>query len=539
MNENLRAEVPTPTLELEAVSRLAAIVESSDDAMIGKTLGGVITSWNAGAEHMYGYSAGEVIGRNVSVLVPPTRPDEVPAILEKLARGERVDHFETERLRKDGTIFDASVTISPIRDGTGTIVGASAVTRDITAHKQAEADLRIMQDQLHQAQRLETVGQLAGGIAHDFNNMLAGIMNLAALVSDGLHELTTRLGLATDEGMATIAEDVAEITTVANRAAQLTKQLLMFARREVLQPEVLDLNAIVVDMAKLLRRTIGEAVDLATDLAPDLPCTKVDRGQIEQVLMNLALNARDAMAAAGGGRLRIDTTSFRADQDYAREHGIGPGRYLRLTVSDTGEGMTSDVAARAFEPFFTTKPKGKGSGLGLATVHGIVTEAGGHLAIYSGPGLGTSVRIELPATQDDATTAQKTPPDRSLTSAGETILLVDDEDIVREPAGRILTRHGYAVLAASNADDALRVAAAHDGEIALLLTDVVMPGRTGKELAAALCRLRPATKLLYMSGYSQDVFVHQGILEAGVNLIEKPFAAENLLQRVRAVLDAA
>jgi PAS domain S-box-containing protein len=520
----------------DAVSLLAAIVESSDDAMFGKTLDGEITSWNWGAERMYGFRADEVIGRNVSLLVPEDRQHEMRAILERLAAGGRIEHYETQRLRKDGSILDVSVAISPIRDGSGVAVGASSVARDITSRLRAEGTARALQEQLHQSQRLESVGQLAGGIAHDFNNLLAGIMNYAALVSDGLTELTHRHDLDADEQARVLAQDVSEIAHIAARAAQLTRQLLIFGRRDVAKPEVLDLNAVVTDLEKLLRRTIGESIALATDLAPDLPRTKVDRGQLEQVIMNLVVNARYAMAE-GGGRLRVATASFEADDAYAGRHGIRQGHYVRLIVSDTGPGMSVEVAARAFEPFFTTKAKGEGTGLGLATVYGIATEAGGAVVIHSDPEVGTTIWVDLPVSQDDATDACPSRPWTPLTSAGETVLLVEDEDMVREPASRILKRYGYMMLEASNADDALRIAGEHTGQIALLLTDVVMPGPSGIDLAARLSKFSPGTKVLYMSGNSQDAIVNQAVLQPGVNLIEKPFVAAELLRRIRVVLD--
>jgi PAS domain S-box-containing protein len=359
---------------LDAAAWLAAIVESSDDAMIGKTLDGVITSWNSAAEQLYGYSAGEILGQNVSVLIPPDRPGELRPILERVADGGHVERYETQRIRKDGTIFDVSITISPIRGTTGTIVGASTVARDISDRNRAQRELLALQDRLHQAQRLESLGQLAGGIAHDFNNLLAGIMNYAALASDGLGQLKTRLGLGEDDDAKTVGQDLAEITVVATRAAQLTRQLLIFGRREVVRAEVIDLNAIVTDMAKLLGQAVGQAIELVIDLAPDLPRTKVDRGQIEQVLMNLVVNGRNAMP--GGGQLRIETAGCEAEGDWARQEGARPHHCVCLMVSDTGHGMAPDVRARAFDPFFTTKAKGEGSGLGLATVYGIVTQAG-------------------------------------------------------------------------------------------------------------------------------------------------------------------
>ena len=530
-----------------------ALVDSAPDAMVCVDSRGKITLVNSQAERMFGYNRGELVGQAVEVLVPlPVRhahsghraaymadahPRPMGAGLALAAR------------RKDGSEFPVDISLSALQTEGGTMV--SAAVRDITERKRAEeeralleAELQaaqrdeeraLLESQLHQAQRLESVGQLAGGIAHDFNNLLAGIMNYASLVSDGLADLTARAGLGADDGARQLAQDVAEITKVAARAAQLTHQLLIFSRRELVNPQVLDLNSVVSDMEKLLRRTIGEAVDLGTKLEVGLPRTKVDRGQIEQVLMNLAVNARDAMP--GGGRLAIETTSFEADEDFARQHGLSPGRYVRLNVSDTGTGMQPEVAARAFEPFFTTKARGDGTGLGLATVYGIVTQAGGQVVIYSEAGLGTTVKVLFPATNELQTGDQA--PGRATPSARatETVLLVEDEEMVREPARRVLTRQGYAVLVASGPEQALSVAAAHDGTIQLLLTDVFMPGRSGKELAADLARARPGIKVLYMSGYSQDVIVHQGVLEEGVNLVEKPFATQVLLSKVREVLD--
>jgi PAS domain S-box-containing protein len=525
---------PTGPDELDATARLAAIVESSTDAMIGKTLDGTITSWNAGARQMYGYEADEIIGRNISVLMKSKRRDELPAILQRVGQGEQIRHYETERLRKDGTTVDVSVSISPIRDRAGAIVGASTVTRDITDRKRAEAQVRDLDKRLHQAQRLESVGQLAGGIAHDFNNLLAGIMNYSTLAADGLAELTNRLGLAGDQTVVTLDADIAEIAKVANRAARLTRQLLVFSRRGAFKPEVVDLNAIVVDTQTLLHRTIGETIILETELAADLPCAKADRAQIEQVLMNLAVNARDAMA--NGGTLRIKTAILEPNSERAHQHGIGLGPYVRLTVSDTGCGMSRTVSDRAFEPFFTTKGDRGGSGLGLATVYGIVTQAGGYVVISSKPERGTSVDVMLPATDEDASPIPDESHARPLPSYGKTILLVEDEDIVREPTRRILVGAGYSVLTASNTEEALVIAAAHDGDIELLLTDMIMPGRSGKELAAELHQIMAHTKVLYMSGYTSHPTDLEAADQHAANMIEKPFAAEDLLQRVQEVL---
>jgi CheY-like chemotaxis protein len=378
------------------------------------------------------------------------------------------------------------------------------------------------------------VGQFAGGIAHDFNNLLAGIMNYSALVANSLTELTERLGLEGDETAITMGRDIAEIADVAIRAARLTHQLLIFSRPKVLRSEVLDLNAVVIDMERLLRRTIGETIELESHLAPNLPATKGDRSQIEQVLMNLAVNARDAMS--GGGVLHIETALYEADDD-ARRSGILPGRYVCLAFSDSGRGMSRAVAARAFEPFFTTKDKSEGGGLGLATIYGIVTESAGYVLVDSLLTVGTRVEVILPVTDEKPEPADDATATRTPTSLGETILLVEDEEIVREPTRRILGRSGYVVFAASGVDEALDVAGEHPGEIELVLTDVVMPGASGADLAARLRRTSPQTKVLFMSGYTSDVTGFRALSEAGVNLIEKPFTSEDLLRTVRQVLD--
>jgi len=534
-DSSARKAIEARLQDFDAIAHMAAIVESSDDAIIGKSLEGVITAWNAGAEAMYGYRADEMIGHNIFELVPSDGMLELSAILERLRRGERVAHYETKRLRRDGTAIDVSVTISPIRDASGAITGASTVARDMTATKQAELERIELEDRLHQSERLESMGRLAGGVAHDFNNLLAGIMNYASLVSTSLQDEIARGSLTEDDAFVTVVQDVEEITNVARRAAALTHQLLIFSRRGVTKPEVLDLNTVVTEMQTLLRTTIPESIELRLRLAADLPLVKADPSQIDQVFMNLAVNARDAMP--DGGELEIETAVFEVDEQYARINAIHAGRYVRLTVSDTGVGMSREVAAHIFEPFFTTKPKGEATGLGLATVYGIVTQAGGDVTIYSEPGLGTTVRVNLPATVDAYSEELHPTPVAVAPSKGETLLLVEDESIVREPVRRMLERSGYTVLAAQDAYDALAIARDHPGEIDLLLTDVVMPGRSGRGLADDLAMLRPTTKVLFMSGYSPDVIVHRGVLREGVRLIEKPFAADDLLRCVREILD--
>jgi PAS domain S-box-containing protein len=530
------------------------LLDSAPDGVIIVDANGLIRLVNRQAELLFGYEREELLGQLLEILVPDRlrsiHPQHRAAYFAHPIARPMGALLTLAARRKDGSEFPVDISLSSVETEDGVLV--SAAVRDVTDRKRIEderaqlearlADAErdeeraVLAAQLQQSQRLESIGQLAGGVAHDFNNLLAGIMNYAALVSTGLKDVSALHGLSDDEAFATLAQDVQAITDVAKRAATLTRQLLIFSRREVVQPEVLDLRSIVRDMENLLRTTIGENVDLRTNFPADVTRINADRGQIEQVLMNLAVNARDAMPT--GGTLDIATTTFEVDAEYARVHPIAPGTYVRLTVSDTGTGMASDVRARAFEPFFTTKPKGEGSGLGLPTVYGIVTQAGGDVVIYSEPGLGTTMSVILPAAADDARGrlehgSQTTP----TTANDETILLVEDEQIVREPTRRLLASHGYTVMAAANADDALALVADHPGEIHLLLTDVVMPGRSGKELAIAVNEIRPGTKTLFMSGYSHDLILHQGVLEEGVHLIEKPFAAETLLSSVRAVLD--
>jgi PAS domain S-box-containing protein len=534
-------------------AKFEGLLEAAPDAIVAVDETGLIHLVNRQAEALFGYPREELVGRSVDMLVPDHVRTVHPAhrasyFGRPTARPMGAGLALTAR-RKDGSEFPVDISLSSLETEDGVLV--SAAVRDVTDRKSAEEEqarleselLRAQRDeeravleaQLHQSQRLESVGQLAGGVAHDFNNLLAGIMNYAALVAEAIRELAARHGIAGEESVAVLEQDVAEITKVAQRAADLTHQLLIFSRREVVKPQVLDLNLIVADMEKLLKRTIGESVELGTELAHGLPRIKADRGQIEQVLMNLAVNARDAMTL--GGRLQIQTSTFEADDSYAQSHGTTPGTYVRLSVSDTGTGMTSDVANRAFEPFFTTKAKGEGSGLGLATVYGIATQTGGDVVIYSEKDLGTTIRVHLPSTESVVAESDAAPDQRSLRAAGESILLVEDEEMVREPARRILVRYGYNVLAASNADAALQIAREHADGLDLLLTDVVMPGRSGKELANDVREVSPGIKVLFMSGYSQDVIVHQGVLEEGVELIEKPFAAESLLLRVREIME--
>jgi signal transduction histidine kinase/CheY-like chemotaxis protein len=381
---------------------------------------------------------------------------------------------------------------------------------------------------LQQSQRLEVLGQLAGGVAHDFNNLLAVILNYAAFVTD-------ELAAHPADDLDAVIHDVAQIRRAAERAAALTHQLLAFARREVIQPRVLDLNVVVAEVEHLLRRTLGADVILQTTLAAAPWPVLVDAGQIEQVLVNLAVNARDAMS--GGGVLTIDTANVVLDADFlAAGSPLHVGRHVRLRVGDTGTGMPAHVVEHAFEPFYTTKADGTGTGLGLATVYGIVTQTGGTIDIHSQPGLGTTFTIMIPVT-DERVEPVTEPAAYERVPKGETILIVEDEEALRDVTRRIFTRSGYHVLTAADGRDALALAAGHDGDIHLLVTDVVMPNMLGKEVAEELCQLRPDIAVLYMSGYAQPVLASQGRLDPGVHLIEKPFTAAALIEKAGQVLN--
>jgi PAS domain S-box-containing protein len=526
-------------------AELAAIVESTHDAIIGLTLNGVVTSWNPAAARLYDYAPEEIVGRGAQVLYPAGRRDEEIGVLRRLAAGERVTQVSTDRCRKDGTVIAVSLTALPIASGTGEIVGATTVSRQLAdqpdAHGQyrrREGDGRLQaqedksQEQLQQAQRLENLGQLAGGVAHDFNNLLAVILNYVSFVSE---ELAAATEADWTQRRDTALNDLAQVERAGERAARLTRQLLAFARREVIQPQVLDLDSVITAVQEMLHRTLGEHVALVTSLAGDLWPVLADPGQLEQVLVNLALNARDAMDT--GGTLTIDTSNVTVDADtVAGGSKARLGRNVRLRVSDTGTGMTADVIEHAFEPFYTTKRDGTGTGLGLATVYGIVAQADGHVQIYSEAGGGTTFTIMLPVTAEAAAApVQAAHYQRAPT--GETVLVVEDEPALREVTRRILARNGYHVITAENGPEAFEVARDFSGDIHLLVTDVVMPHMLGKEVAEKMRLIKPGIEVLFMSGYARPVLASQGRLEPGVALVEKPFSEADLLAKAGQVLN--
>ena len=388
------------------------------------------------------------------------------------------------------------------------------------------------QERLAQAQRLESLGQLAGGVAHDFNNLLAVILNYAEFAAQ-------ELAAATESDWAgrcaSAHDDLEQISRAGERAASLTRQLLAFARREVVQPQVLDLDTVITAVEEMLRRTLGEHVELSISLAGGLHPVLADPGRLEQVLVNLAVNARDAMP--GGGTLSIDTSNITVDAESIAGGAESPlGHQVRLRVSDTGTGMAPEVIAHAFEPFFTTKSDDGGTGLGLATVYGILTQADGHIRIYSEPGGGTTFSITLPATTL-ATNPETAEATYRRTPSGETVLIVEDEAALREVTRRILARNGYQVITAASGPEALEIARNYQGEIHLLVTDVVMPHMLGKEVAEQVLLIKPGAEVLYMSGYARPVLASQGRLEPGVALVEKPFSEADLLAKAGQVLN--
>jgi PAS domain S-box-containing protein len=500
--------------------RLSTAIEQAAESMILTSESGEIQYVNPAFEAMTGYRREEVLGKNPRLLSSGKQDAGFYADLWKTLKAGRTWHGQLQNRRKDGVIYMQDTTISPVYDDAGAVVSYVGLGRDVTVEIKLEADLR-------QSQKMETIGRLAGGVAHDFNNLLSVIIAYADVAMAEIPE--------TDP----LHDDIRNIREAGDRAAALTKQLLAFSRKQVLQPVVLELNGIVSGMAPLLQRLIGESIELRTALAPSLGRIKADPAQIEQVLLNLTANSRDAMPS--GGKLTIGTANAELDETYTSQHvGVRPGRYVMLSVTDTGIGMDEETQNKVFEPFFTTKPAGKGTGLGMATVYGIVKQSGGNIWVYSEPGKGTAFKIYLPevgmADTADPAAARRTLAGKS--GAGETVLLVEDEEQVRRIAERILAGDGYRVLAAADGEEAMDIANQAPGKIQLLLTDVVMPNMNGSELAGKIAERNPGVRVLYMSGYTDDVIVRHGMLKPDTQFIGKPFNSAALRRKVREVLDA-
>ena len=516
-NRELNAQLKKKLEELEQQKSLMTdVIGGTNDAIFVKDSAGRYLMANNEVRRVFGKPLEEIIGRDDTHFFPPEEADlilsgdrEIMSMAGPVTREEHVTTVDGRRTYL--------ATKGPIRDGQGKVIGLFGISRDITDQKKLE-------DQLRQSQKIETVGRLAGGIAHDFNNLLT--------VINGYSELL--LNKVKDKPL--LGGELEEIRRAGERAAALTRQLLAFSRRQVMQPKVLDLNEVIPHMDMMLRRLIGEDVEFRTVLGEDLWRVKADPGQIEQVLMNLVVNARDAMP--GGGKLTIETSNVFLDEEYSRAHSpVRPGPYVMLAISDTGVGMDEKTASQVFEPFFTTKERGKGTGLGLSTVYGIVKQSEGFIWVYSEPGKGSTFKVYLPRTGD-----RREAPDRESAPVEDlrgdkTVLVVEDEESIRKLAVDILGHYGYAVLSAGDGEEALRIAGEFKGEIDLLLTDVVMPRMGGPELFERIRRLRPGIEVLYVSGYTDDAIVHQGALDAGIAFLQKPYSPISLVRKVKDVLE--
>ena len=496
--------------------RLVTAIEQSAEAVMMTNPDGEIEYVNPAFTRITGYEREEVLGQNPRILKSGKQDLAFYQHLWETVRQGRNWRGELINRRKDGTFYTEQMDISVVKGAGGEITHFIATKQDVTERKALEA-------QLQQAAKIEAVGGLAGGVAHDFNNLLTVINGYTALLQDQF---------ASDPR---VSAHLKEIRDAGERAASLTHQLLAFSRRQVLAPQVLDLNAVVSNLEKMLRRLIGEDITLRTVLDPSLGRVKADQGQIEQVIMNLVVNARDSMPT--GGNLNIETRNVDLDQDYARSHiTVNPGPYVMLAVGDTGMGMTPETKARIFEPFFTTKEVGKGTGLGLATVYGIVKQSGGSIWVYSELGEGTVFKVYLPMVSESATLKEEMKPALDSASGSETVLVVEDEEGVRSLIRLTLESAGFKVLETADAETALATCADHRGPIQLLLTDVVMPKMSGPRVAEKITAMRPDIKVLYMSGYTDDAIAHHGILGQDIPFLQKPFSPHALRKKIREVL---
>jgi two-component system cell cycle sensor histidine kinase/response regulator CckA len=491
----------------ESEGRYRSLFESAPDGILVADSQGTYVDVNPSGLSMLGYSRNELIGMKSADILAPKEFSRVDSALTEIKQGVEHRH-EWQFRRKDGSVFDADVKATVMADGR-----ILALVRDASERKRMEEELR-------QSQKMEAVGRLAGGVAHDFNNELGVIL--------GYTELLMRQAGAAQRGK------LEQILKATQRATGLTRQLLAFSRKQIVDPKVLDLNARLSDLEKMLGRLIGEDIDLAIIPGADLGQVKADPGQLEQVVMNLCLNARDAMP--DGGLLRIETANAELDAGHAAGHEpIAPGHYVMLAISDTGGGIAKEILSKIFEPFFTTKAAGKGTGLGLATVYGIVKQAGGYVWVYSELGQGTTFKIYLPRI-DEPAQAPETDETPMPSKGWETVLLVEDEGPLRAIARELLEEDGYRVIEAAGANEAIEMASRHPEPIHLLVTDVVMPGMNGRALFESLVSARPELRVVYMSGYTDDVIAHRGVFESGTVLLAKPFTALALLGRVRAAL---
>jgi PAS domain S-box-containing protein len=521
LNQDLQRQVAEREKVVQALRRSEArvrrLVDSDVVAISTGTLDGKIIDANGAFLDLVGYTKADLLSGEMrwDALTPPEYRDVDQLVVERLKNTGVAPPWEKEFIHRDGRRISVLIGVVTVSSSDGETEAVSFAI-DISDRKRLERQLR-------QAQKMEAVGQLAGGIAHDFNNLLGVIIGWSEIFEERL---------APDDPLRPKA---VEIKRAGQRAASLTRQLLAFSRKQVLEPSVLDLNTILADLLKMLRRLIGEDIELLVVPAAELGRLRADAGQVEQIIINLAVNARDAMPQ--GGKLTITTANAAMDHFFARQHpGAVPGSYVMLTMTDTGYGMSQETQTHIFEPFFTTKEQGKGTGLGLATVYGVVKQSGGYISVYSELGRGTSFKIYLPRVDEPVTVAQPDGGAKKCIRGSETILLVEDAQPLRELVRESLQTNGYTVLEAVNTDDAIRLAEEHRQPIHLLLTDVVMPRMDGRKLAETIRDRHPEVKVLYMSGYTDEAIVNHGVLEPGITLLQKPFTQEQLAGKIRMVL---
>ena len=512
-------DVTERTRSEAAIRFQAQLLNAVQQAVVATDPEGIVIFWNKFAENLYGWTAEEAVGKTIEELTPsPFLREHGAEIVQRGAVGESwTGEFLVQG--KSGKAFPALFTTSPVLDDRSRTLGFVRVSIDLT-------ERRNLEEQFRQSQKMDAVGRLAGGIAHDFNNLLTVIRLNTEIIIESFDPTDPR------------SDDIKQIRSAAERASSLTRQLLAFSRKQILQPRVLDMNSVVGTVEPMLRRLIGEDITITSQCIAR-GYVVADPGQLEQVLVNLIVNARDAMPQ--GGRISIETNNVELDDNYTSEHApVVPGHYVLLAVGDTGVGMNRETREHAFDPFFTTKEAGKGTGLGLATVYGIVKQSGGYVWIYSEPGHGTSVKLYFPEVSAAAAfgpSAELQTATRSAKRGSETILLVEDEEAVRGLACRILEKQGYRVIPAQHGRDAMEIATREQGQIDLVLTDVVMPGMNGRGLVERLSGIRPSIKSLYMSGYTDDDIIRRGFIEPRKSFLQKPFTSDALLQTVRKVLD--
>jgi two-component system, cell cycle sensor histidine kinase and response regulator CckA len=500
----------------ETLARLAAIVESSDDVILTKSLDGTVTSWNASGQRIFGFSPDEIVGRSINLLVPERLQDEERSILARVAEGEHVAHYETMRRRKNGSELHVSLTISPLRNAHGEVTGASSIMRDVTEQRRTEAAIR-------QMAKLEAIGRLAGGLAHDFNNQLYAVAGFANFVGK-------------DPGLGAAArQDLLQIQKAAERMASLTRQLLAFARQQVLKPETLDLDQALTELHPMLQRLVGSNIGIQLALSNGAKWITVDRDQLAQVIMNLVINARDAMRQGGDVLVRTMTLEVGPGQQVDRLGlPVDAGAYAELAVIDAGEGIPAEHLPHIFDPFYTTKEAGEGTGLGLATVEGIVSQSGGHIQVASAGNRGTTLRLRFPLAPEPPTTAGQTITPAERASLGR-LLVVDDEPLVRQVVARTLQDAGYDVIEAKDGKAALRCFDEVGGAIDLVVTDVIMPGLGGRELVGELKRRKPDVAVLWVSGHPRDVGLPQSDTTDQI-FLQKPVRPEDLITAVQQAL---